>query len=181
MSGNPFTSYTNSSEPFSFAVLGLGAAVVIPLTLFHSGVLHLIIGRYKAMARKVREAEPYPVLASVLFGWAVFLMLMAHVTELLVWALTLNALGLIRNLRDSLYLSANSYTTLGFGEMLLPREWRELGPIIAISGLFAFALTTSAMINLMDEHYRLVEGLSLARNEKRKLLKSEQARTGTLA
>jgi len=181
MSGNPLILDMTSHEPFSFAVLGLGAAVLIPLMLFHGGALHLIINHYKTSARKLQDAQRYPVLASILFGWAVFLMLMTHIMELMVWSVIISALGLIPNLRDSLYLTANSYTTLGSGEMLLPHDWRELAPIIAISGFFAFALTTSAMINLMDEHYRLVEELLMARDKKRELLKSERPRAGSLA
>ncbi len=44
-----------------------------------------------------------------------------------------------------------TYTTLGYGEGTLPKAWRLLAPMIAISGLFAFGWTTGALFNFVTQ------------------------------
>ena len=87
-------------------------------------------------------------------------MLFLHMTEVCLWGLVLRKAGLVDNLRNAIYFSANTYTTLGMGSMLLPHSWRELSPIIAMSGLFTFAWTTSEMFNIVGDQHDLVTELS---------------------
>ena len=63
-----------------------------------------------------------------------------------------------------MYFSANTYTTIGYGQMILPDNWRELAPIMAISGLFTFAWTTGEMFNVITFHRKFVTGLRDARH-----------------
>ena len=73
--------------------------------------------------------------------------------------------GLVHNLHEAVYFSANTYTTLGMGTMVLPYSWHELGPIIAMAGLFTFAWTTSEMFNIVGEQHILVADLSANRRK----------------
>ena len=98
-------------------------------------------------------------------------MLFLHVFEFCVWGLVLRATGLIGNIRDSMYFSANTYTTIGYGQMVLPYNWRELSPLMAISGLFTFAWTTGEMFNIVEGHHQLVEELTVLRDKKRAEMK----------
>ena len=99
------------------------------------------------------------VAASFLFGWSVFLMLVLHLLEILIWAFALNHLGLIEHGYDAIYYTANCYTTLGMGKVDVLKDWRILSPIIGISGLFTFAWTTSALVDVVASNRRLLEQL----------------------
>ena len=94
------------------------------------------------------------------FGRAVLLMLVLHIVDMTIWATVMVRLGLIPDVRDSLYFTANSYTTLGYGGMPLGFGWRELGPMMAISGLFTFAWTTGTMFNVVAYQRELIDQLS---------------------
>jgi hypothetical protein len=98
-------------------------------------------------------------MASFLFGWSVFLMLLLHVLEILIWAFALNHMGLIEHAYDAIYFCANCYTTLGMGKVDVLENWRILTPIIGISGLFTFAWTTSALVDVVASNRRLLEQL----------------------
>jgi hypothetical protein len=86
------------------------------------------------------------------------LKLVLHVTEACIWGVVLNKIG--PNLPDSIYFSANTYRTIGYGKLLLPEDWRELSPIMAISGLFTFMWTTGEMFNVIHSQHELVAELS---------------------
>jgi Ion channel len=78
-----------------------------------------------------------------------------HFAETLIWAVPIDALGMIPSLRDSYYYVLESYTTLGEGTIALPDRWRLIGPIIAMSGLFTFGWTGSVLVSIMTDFGRL--------------------------
>ncbi|MFC2966950.1 ion channel [Acidimangrovimonas pyrenivorans] len=70
------------------------------------------------------------------------------------WALTLWALGIFIHLESSVYFSLVAYTTLGFGDILLPPNWRLLAGMAAANGLLNFGLLTATLIEAL-RHIRL--------------------------
>jgi hypothetical protein len=43
-----------------------------------------------------------------------------------------------------------SFTTLGFGDVTLPHDWRLLSGIIAANGLILFGLNTAFLIEILN-------------------------------
>jgi hypothetical protein len=148
------------SDPPLLEVFAVGAAVLVGVTLVHGSVLGRIVRDYHHGAKRLLEHASHPFWASMRFGRAVLLMLVLHIVDMSIWATVLVRLGLIPDVRDSLYFTANSYTTLGYGGMLLGIGWRELGPMMAISGLFTFAWTTGVMFNVVGYQRELTDQLA---------------------
>ena len=141
------------------AALGVGAVMLVFLVMFHGAGLHLILVSRKRRERRLRLERPRFVAAFLLFGWSVFLLLTLHIAEFMIWAYSLTYLGLIARGYDAIYFCANAYTTLGYGSVDLEAHWRLISPIIGISGLFTFAWTTSALIDLVSSQKRLIDQL----------------------
>jgi hypothetical protein len=80
-----------------------------------------------------------------------------------------------------MYFSANTYTTIGYGLMILPQSWRELAPIMAISGLFTFAWTTGEMFNIVGQQRELVADLAEKRKSRVKPPQRRLGHTGSAA
>lgn len=146
-------------------VFGVGTSILIFLTLMHAAGLYGANCHYKSFAQRLRERHGRSLEAALLFGWVVLLMLLLHILETFIWASVAYKLDLIPRFRDAFYFCANSYTTLGYGEVLLPPSWRELSPLIAISGLFTFGFTTSALFELVGDNNRLVKELAVERRK----------------
>lgn len=68
------------------------------------------------------------------------------------WALVYHLLGVFSSFEESLYFSIVSFTTLGFGDVILPHEWRILSGMTATNGFLNFGLMTALMI----EAFRLI-------------------------
>lgn len=141
------------------AALGIGALILIILVLFHGLGLHRILVYFKRVELRLQIGRPHLGWAGLLFGWAIFLMLSLHILEIMFWAYALNRLGLIVRAADAIYFCANAYTTLGYGAVDLGQAWRNISPIIAISGLFTFAWTTSSLVSVVSNYLKLVETL----------------------
>ncbi len=66
-----------------------------------------------------------------------------------IWALAFWGLGAFEELERALYFSMVAFTTLGFGDVTLPVEWRLLSGIIAANGLILFGLNTAFLIEIL--------------------------------
>lgn len=147
-------------DPPLLEVFAVGSAVLVGITLVHGSILGFIVRDYHRGAKHLLEHANHPFWASLQFGRAVLLMLVLHILDMAIWASMLNRLGLVPDARNSFYFTANSYTTLGYGSMPLGLGWRELSPMMAISGLFTFAWTTSVMFNVVGYQRHLIDQLT---------------------
>ncbi len=148
-------------------VFSVGIGTLVFLTLLHAAGLYGANRHYTVLAQRLRDRHRHLLEGALLFGWVVLLFVMLHVLETFIWATVLYKLHLVPRFRDAFYFSANSYTTLGYGEVLLPQSWRELSPLIAISGLFTFGFTTSALVDVVGENNRLVKELAIDRRRRK--------------
>ena len=83
------------------------------------------------------------------FMVCVLLLCIVQLISILLWTWGIYAKGLIDNLTTTLLFVGSCYTTLGVYSDLLPKGWRFMALYIAISGLFTFAMATSAMISMV--------------------------------
>ena len=155
--------------------IALGCGMLVTITLFHGAGLDRIVSLYKKRSHQCAESPWHPLMAQYYFGWAILLMLLLHIADTSIWAIVLNVTNLVPNIHDSFYFSANTYTTLGYGDVPLPSAWRELCPIIAMSGLFTFAWTTGQMMNLLGIHHDVVEEMRLNYRKRKELRRAEGA------
>ncbi|MEM6413278.1 MAG: potassium channel family protein [Pseudomonadota bacterium] len=74
------------------------------------------------------------------------IMMAAHAIEIWMWARTLIYIDAFDGLEPALYFAAVSYTTLGFGDILLETPWRLLSGAAAANGLLLFGLSAAFMV-----------------------------------
>jgi hypothetical protein len=139
------------------AVMGIGSLMLVGLVLLHGAGLYRILSLQKRREQRLRSGRPNLAAAALLFGWSVFLMLGLHILGILLWAFALDRMGLVAMAHDAIYFSGNAYTTLGYGNVDLGQHWRDLTPIIGLSGLFTFAWTTSALADVVASNGRLLK------------------------
>jgi len=86
-----------------------------------------------------------------------------------IWAGALRFLGVVPRVHNAVYFCANAYTTLGYGNVDLGEHWRNISPIIGMSGLFTFAWTTSSLVDVVRAHTGLLEQLESEREKEREI------------
>jgi Ion channel len=83
-------------------------------------------------------------------GW----MILLHLCEITVWALFYFSTEAIADLQSAFYFSAVTYTTTGYGDLVLPEEWRLVGGVEALTGILMCGWSTGfffAVVNRMYE------------------------------
>ncbi|MBU2866156.1 ion channel [Pacificibacter marinus] len=108
-------------------------------------VFEIILNR----AHKWLVKEPHrPKLAVVLAG-AVIAVLWMITAGVWIWALAFRVLGVFIQFEESLYFALVSFTTLGFGDLLLPVEWRLLSGMCATNGLLNIGMMTALLMEVL--------------------------------
>jgi hypothetical protein len=74
----------------------------------------------------------------------------AHLIQIGLWAIAFVLIGEFSSFQTAFYCSAQNYTALGYGDMILSERWRILGPLEAISGLLLFGLSTAVLFAIMN-------------------------------
>ena len=68
--------------------------------------------------------------------------ILSHLLQIVTWGAVYAAAGAIRGLASAFYFSAVTYTTTGYGDIVLPQEWRVVGGIEALTGILMCGLST---------------------------------------
>ena len=66
-----------------------------------------------------------------------------------VWAFVLLATDAVTGLEPAVYFALQCFTTLGFGDITLPTEWRLLSALIGANGFLMFGWSTAFMVELI--------------------------------
>lgn len=87
----------------------------------------------------------------------------AHIAQIWLWAFLYLFLHALPNLEEALYFSTVSFTTVGFGDVVLSQEWRLLGAFQAANGFILFGWSTAFIFEVMSKLYK---GESIRKHEK---------------
>lgn len=140
--------------PSFYREISLGMLVLIIVIFVHGAGIRMINRRFSQAWVRITSDTPHWWVNAILAVTIASLTLL-HLAETLLWALPVYTMGLIANMRDSYYYVLESYTMLGEGNVALPYEWRLVGPIIAISGLFTFGWTVGVLVTIMTDFGKL--------------------------
>jgi hypothetical protein len=133
---------------------GLGALLLVGIMVIHGIGMHIAMHRFELRWPEY-AGEASALRRELFFGKIVLIIISAHLLELLVWAGVLAGLGVIPDFRVAFYFAGETYTTVGYGDVLLPEKWRQLSTLIAMSGLLAFGWTTGVMVSMVSRIYDL--------------------------
>ena len=83
-------------------------------------------------------------------GWIILL----HLVEIAIWAFFYAWDHGMPDLPSAFYFSAVTYTTTGYGDLLLPNEWRLVGGVEALTGILMCGWSAAfffAVVSRMNE------------------------------
>ena len=127
----------------------IGSALILISILLHVGLTatfelsltreHLWPGKHGSFLR----------FASLLVGMTLLLLTAISLSAWL-WAFCLMWLGVFHDTETSVYFALVSFTTLGFGDIVLEKQWRILSGMMAANGLLIFGLTTAVLVDFLS-------------------------------
>jgi hypothetical protein len=137
-------------QPNTLTELGFCLVIVVIMISVHGWCVGTVSSRFATRLETLpRTAAGWRV--SLLVSITIASLALLHLLETLIWVFPIWGMGLIPTFRETYLYVMEAYTTLGRGHVSLPADWRLVGPMIAISGLFTFSWTGSVLVYVMSE------------------------------
>jgi hypothetical protein len=141
------------AKPIQFLRQAGASAVLLTLTLWFqsAGMATLIHWGRASFARGTHRFGP--VRSAALMVRITSLMITLHLLRILLWAAFYRWFCL-SSWESSFYFSTASYSTVGYGDIVLPQMWRTLSPVESVTGVLMCGLSVSYLFFIVR---RLVE------------------------
>ena len=122
----------------------------------------LVLIHWLARVRRVLESPSTPRRVALLLRLFLGIVLL-HLIQVGLWAVAFWHAQELPNLETALYFSLATYTTIGFGDVVVGPGWRVLAGIEGLTGILLIGWSTAfvfAVVNRMYEHWRQVHSAS---------------------
>jgi len=116
--------------------------VILTLWLQSAGLAALIFWVRRAVAGDLHRLGPFR--SAVLVVRITGAVIVLHGVLILFWASCYRRLC-FSSWESALYFSASSYATVGYGDVVLPSNWRMLGPLESIIGVLMCGISVSVL------------------------------------
>ena len=129
----------------------VAAFIIVVTVVIHAGVMLLALRgiRQKVGGWRQRLGQTY----FYQVGRVVLLMFLASLVEVLVWAIVYLWLNAIQGVEQAFYFSMVTFTTLGYGDIVLDERWRLLSSFEAANGIIMFGWTTAIVMAVVHHVY----------------------------
>jgi hypothetical protein len=117
----------------------------------HAMGLIAVFRRMQVWSHGARDFWPSTSILIRVASWTVLL----HLLQILVWAFIYSWRDAMPDLTTAAYFSAVTYTTTGYGDLVLPVEWRLVGGVEALTGILMCGLSTGMFFAVFSDIFGL--------------------------
>ncbi len=131
--------------------ISIGAALIVTTVIVHAVSLELILKALVAIRTDIKVRW-----RAVAFALVILAMFVAHIIEIWIWAIFYYfkvSTSEIPTLEAAVYFSTSSFTTVGFGDLVLSEDWRLLSSLEAINGMILFGWSTAFIFAVVRHVY----------------------------
>ena len=120
--------------------------VSLTLCLQCAGIIALIEWLKRVLTKNIHKHGPG--YAANLVVKSTLAIVILHGLLILLWA-SFYRMRCFPSWELAFYFSATSYSTVGYGDVILPSNWRLLGPLEAITGVLMCGISVSVLFALV--------------------------------
>jgi hypothetical protein len=126
----------------------LATFMVIIIVAIHLLGLALLTRILRSHSRVMRSVRIFPVTLLLL---ATIGLIGIHTVEIWLYAGAYLEFRTFRTFEEALYFSTVTYSTIGYGDMLLPKEWRIFGAIEGPVGIMMLGWSTAYLVSMLSQ------------------------------
>jgi hypothetical protein len=130
----------------------LGCMMMVVTTFTHAGGMILSLGMLRRKHTGGWEECSHLRKASAV-SFLVLLMFIVTIIETMIWCGLYLLIGALSGFEKAFYFSTVTYTSLGFGDIVLEAPWRLLSSFQAANGVIMFGWTTALIFAAVHRIY----------------------------
>src|SRR5271165_1702033 len=128
----------------------LACCLVTTTVMFHADALAIVLNPVLRLTAQL-ESRFWPMTWLVVrITWWLILI---HLVEIAVWALFFWWQECLPDAESSFYFSGVTYATIGYGDLVLSKEWRLFGPVEGLTGILMCGLPTAFLFATLSRIY----------------------------
>jgi hypothetical protein len=109
----------------------------------------------------VRQATPADIGKGFLAGIrpllvATLVLMVGNLAQIMLWGGLFLLLGEFNEIYDAIYHSAVNFSSLGYGDIVMRRERRLLGPLEAVNGVLMLGMSAATMMAIVQHMITLL-------------------------
>jgi ion channel len=129
----------------------LSALILSFLTVCtHAAGIAVLLGGLRRLQRLPTRFWPTLQLMLRMIWWLVLL----HLAEISIWGSFYLWRGCLTDAEAAFYYSGVTYTTIGYGDVVLAKPWRLLAPVEGLIGVLMFGLSTGYFFVVANRIYQ---------------------------
>jgi hypothetical protein len=132
------------------AQLALGSGIIL-LTILIGGFSVWAFETELIVGHAWLTRPPHRIKMMAVLSLAAIWVILLFTVGVWIWAATFLLLDVFDSFEVALYFALVSYTTLGFGDILLPQEWRLLAGMASANGLLSMGIYTAILIEVVRQ------------------------------
>jgi hypothetical protein len=86
---------------------------------------------------------------------AMVAMMLGTFVQIGIWGWLFVVLGEFSELYDAVYHSAVNFASLGYGDIVMSKDWKLLGPLEAINGVLMLGMSAAALVVILQQLVKL--------------------------
>ena len=133
----------------TFANFALASLMVVLTVCIHFVGLLALTWLLRRRGHYLRPHEGAARVAALIV-FVVLRLVAIHTIEIWLYAVVFLAIGALPDFEAALYFSTTSFTTLGYGDVVLERQWRLFGAIEGANGLLLIGWSTAFLLSVIE-------------------------------
>ena len=126
----------------------LATIMVTAIALVHLIGLAVLTRMLRSHSRIFNRLRVLPL--TLLLG-ATIGIIAIHTDEICLYAGVYEELGAVRTFEEALYFSTFTYAAIGYGDVLMPHQWRIFGAIEGAVGIIMLGWSTAYLVSLVSQ------------------------------
>src|SRR5215208_550089 len=126
----------------AFAIVAFCSVIHVGVIVVFAQFLRLRFSTLETLTSLTKQTFVLVLVFAVVIGLSLI--------ETGIWAAFYYFRGLFPNLETALYFSLGTYSTIGYGDVVLPQRWRLLGGVEGISGVLLCGLSGAFVFAVLN-------------------------------
>jgi Ion channel len=135
-------------------IVGLPAMLLclILQTTFTFWTVRYYVRASDANAAAGARVEIWPLLIAMLILTA------GNLLQITLWGCLFLALGEFTEFYEAVYHSAVNFASLGYGDIVMSKSWKLLGPLEAVNGVLMIGMSGAALMAMLQQLIKKLHG-----------------------
>lgn len=122
-------------------------------SLAHVMVLAISLPNLTALGKSLSQRSAYVRMVVLLLAMLAAI-IVSHGAQIWFWALFWYVTEAVGDLNTAVYFSTVTYTTLGYGDVVLSPDFRIFATFSSVAGLLTFGISTAFLVGLLGHMFK---------------------------